>query len=82
MVVSEVEDSGENLAMYKLGILEDFVNYSPKVLITTVVPDHLAEGILHLLVEVGYSGRIGDGMVWVTPVERFVHLSEKITVLD
>jgi nitrogen regulatory protein P-II 1 len=47
-----------------------------------VVPDELVEGILQTIVEVGHTGNIGDGIVWVTPVERMIRLSEQIHVMD
>ncbi|MGZ8251052.1 MAG: P-II family nitrogen regulator, partial [Methylophilaceae bacterium] len=54
----------------------------PKVRIEMVTPDDLVEGVLQILVEVGHTGQVGDGIVWVTPAERMIRLSEKITVLD
>ena len=47
-----------------------------------VVPDHLVEGVLQIIVEVAHSGQVGDGIVWVTPVERMIRLSEQIVVHD
>jgi len=45
------------------------------------VPDELVEGILQTIVEVGHSGNIGDGIVWVTSVERMIRLSEQVEIL-
>jgi hypothetical protein len=45
-------------------------------------PDDLVEGILQILVEVGQMGQVGDGIVWVTPVERMIRLSDQIIVFD
>ena len=47
-----------------------------------VVPDEMLEGILQIIVEVGHTGQVGDGIVWVSPVERFIRLSEQIKVID
>jgi len=47
-----------------------------------VVPDEMLEGVLQVIVEIGHTGQVGDGIVWVSPVERFVHLSEQIKVVD
>jgi nitrogen regulatory protein P-II 1 len=45
-----------------------------------LTPDDLVEGILQIIVEVAHTGQQGDGLVWVTPIERMIRLSEKIIV--
>ncbi|OIR02872.1 nitrogen regulatory protein P-II 1 [mine drainage metagenome] len=82
MTVSKVEGCGHHLAKPSLGIREELTDFSPKVRIEIVTPDELVEGVLQILVEVGHTGQVGDGIVWVTPTERMIRLSEKITVLD
>ncbi len=82
MTVSKVEGCGHHLAKPSLGIREELTDFSPKVRIEMVTPDELVEGVLQILVEVGHTGQVGDGIVWVTPTERMIRLSEKITVLD
>ena len=82
MTVSKVEGCGHHVAKPEAGIREELTDYSPKVRIELVTPDDLVEGILQILVEVGHTGQVGDGIVWVTPVERMIRLSEQITVLD
>jgi len=82
MTVSKVDGCGHHLAKPAHGIREELTDYSPKVHIEMVAPDSLVEGILQILVEVGHTGQVGDGIVWVTPVERMIRLSEQITVLD
>jgi nitrogen regulatory protein P-II 1 len=61
-------------------IIEELTDYSPKVRVEMVLPDDLVEGALQILVEVGHTGQVGDGIVWVTPVERMIRLSEQIIV--
>ena len=82
MTVSKVEGCGHHVAKPAQGIREELTDYSPKVRIDMVAPDALVEGILQILVEVGQTGQVGDGIVWVTPVERMIRLSEQITVMD
>ncbi|MES2013713.1 MAG: P-II family nitrogen regulator [Pseudomonadota bacterium] len=82
MTVSKVEGCGHHLAKPSLGIREELTDFSPKIRIEMVTPDELVEGVLQILVEVGHTGQVGDGIVWVTPTERMIRLSEKITVLD
>lgn len=82
MTVTKVEGCGHHLAKPAVGIREELTDFSPKVRIEMVTPDDLVEGVLQILVEVGHTGQVGDGIVWVTPTERMIRLSEKITVLD
>lgn len=82
MTVSKVEGCGHHVAKPMQSIREELTDYSPKVRIEIVVPDDMLEGILQILVEVGHTGQVGDGIVWVTPVERMIRLSEQICVID
>ncbi len=82
MTVTKVEGCGHHVAKPSLGIREELTDYSPKVRIDMVAPDEQVEGILQILVEVGQTGHVGDGIVWVTPVERMIRLSEQVTVMD
>jgi nitrogen regulatory protein P-II 1 len=82
MTVTKVEGCGHHVAKPTHGIREELTDYSPKARIDMVAPDELVEGILQILVEVGQTGQVGDGIVWVTPVERMIRLSEQVTVLD
>lgn len=82
MTVTKVEGCGHHVAKPTHGIREELTDYSPKARIDLVAPDDMVEGILQILVEVGQTGQVGDGIVWVTPVERMIRLSEQVTVLD
>lgn len=82
MTVTKADGVGHHVAKPKGNILEELTDYTPKVRIEIVAPDEMVEGILQILVEVGHTGQAGDGIVWVTPVERMVRLAEQICVLD
>jgi nitrogen regulatory protein P-II 1 len=82
MTVTKVEGCGHHVAKPTHGIREELTDYSPKVRIEMIAPDELVEGVLQILVEVGQTGQVGDGIVWVTSVERMIRLSEQVTVLD
>lgn len=82
MTISKVEGCGNHHSKAATGVAQELTDYTPKVRIEMVVPDDLLEGALQILVEVGHTGQIGDGIVWVTPVERMIHLAEKIIVHD
>ena len=83
MTVSKVEGCGHDGAAHSVhGIQEELTDYSPKARVDIVAPDHMVEGILQTLIEVGHTGQTGGGIVWVTPVERMVRLSEDVTEID
>jgi nitrogen regulatory protein P-II 1 len=82
MTVTKVDGCGHFVAREAQGVKEELTDYSPKIHIEMVVPDDLLEGVLQIIVEVGHTGQSGDGIVWVTPVERFIRLSEQIKVID
>jgi nitrogen regulatory protein P-II 1 len=82
MTVTKVDGCGHFVAREGQGVKEELTDYSPKIHIEMVVPDDLLEGVLQIIVEVGHTGQSGDGIVWVTPVERFIRLSEQIKVID
>ena len=46
----------------------------PKVRIEIVVDDNDAADVVDIMVKTAQTGRIGDGKVWVTPVETVVRV--------
>ena len=48
------------------------VDFVPKVRIEVVVDDLAAEGVVEAVVRAARTGKIGDGKIWVTPVETVV----------
>jgi nitrogen regulatory protein P-II 1 len=51
-------------------IKEELTDYTPKMRIEIVVDDDLAEVIVDRIISIATTGHIGDGLVWVTPVDR------------
>lgn len=56
-------------------IKEELTDFSPKVRIEIVAPDHQVEEIVRILTETAHTGQKGDGLVWVTAVEQFAKIS-------
>lgn len=50
------------------------IDFVPKVRVEVVVSDADAGRVVDVLVEAGRTGRIGDGKVWITPVEDLVRI--------
>jgi nitrogen regulatory protein P-II 1 len=50
------------------------VDFVPKVRIEVVTTDEDADRVVELLADAARTGQIGDGKIWVTPVERLVRI--------
>lgn len=50
------------------------VDLVPKVRIEIVVEDAAADGIVDAIVAAAQTGKIGDGKVWVSPVDSIVRV--------
>ena len=50
------------------------VNLLPKIKLELVVPDDLADGVVAAIEDAARTGEIGDGKVFVTPVERAIRI--------
>jgi nitrogen regulatory protein P-II 1 len=50
------------------------VEFIPKVRIEVLTDDDSAEKIAHTIAEAARTGSIGDGKVWVTPVETIIRI--------
>jgi nitrogen regulatory protein P-II 1 len=51
-------------------IKEELTDYTPKVRIEIVSPDEVVDAIIDRIKAIATTGHLGDGLVWVTPVER------------
>jgi nitrogen regulatory protein P-II 1 len=50
------------------------VDFVPKVRVEMVVHDEIVEKVIDVVVQAARTGKIGDGKVWVTPVETVVRV--------
>lgn len=55
-------------------VREALTDFSPKVRIEIVAPDERVDEIVEIIHHCAHSGRAGDGIVWVTPVDSFRRL--------
>lgn len=53
---------------------EYVVDLLPKVRIETVVPDELADQVAEIIMGAARTGKIGDGKVWITTVDRVIRI--------
>lgn len=55
-------------------IRDELTDFTPKSFVTIISPDEIADAIVDRIIAVSQSGQIGDGLVWVTDVERAVFI--------
>ncbi|MCE9788435.1 P-II family nitrogen regulator [Shewanella chilikensis] len=53
---------------------EYMVDFLPKVKIELVIQDELLEQALDVIVETARTGKIGDGKIFVTDIERIIRI--------
>jgi nitrogen regulatory protein P-II 1 len=51
-------------------IKDELTDYTPKVRVEIVAPDDVAEAIFQRITEVAKTGHYGDGLVWMTELEK------------
>jgi nitrogen regulatory protein P-II 1 len=75
MTVSEVQGYGRQKGHTEVYRGAEYsVDFVPKIKIEVVVDDNQVEKVLEAVVEAARTGKIGDGKVWVTPVETVVRV--------
>jgi nitrogen regulatory protein P-II 1 len=75
MTVSEVQGYGRqkgHTEVYR-GV-EYAVDFVPKIRIDVVVDEAQVDKTIEALIEAARTGKIGDGKIWVTPVETVVRV--------
>jgi len=50
------------------------IDFVPKVSLSVVVDDANADQVVETITSAAATGKIGDGKIWVTPVDRLVRI--------
>ena len=75
MTVSEVQGYGRQKGHTEVYRGAEYsVDFVPKVRVEVVADDALADKVVDAVVEAARTGKIGDGKVWVTPVDSVVRV--------
>ncbi|MEN2994162.1 MAG: P-II family nitrogen regulator [Thermodesulfovibrio sp.] len=78
MTVTEVKGFGRqkgHVEIYRGSELE--VLFIPKIKIEIVVPDHLVDKVVKVIQEKAYTGNVGDGKIFIIPVEDALRIRTK-----
>jgi len=75
MTVSEVQGYGRQKGHTEVYRGAEYsVDFVPKVRVEIVVDDEVVERAVQAIVNAAHTGKIGDGKVWVVPVENVVRV--------
>ncbi len=75
MTVSEVAGYGRQRGHTEVYRGADYqVDFVPKVRVEVVIEDGLVEKVIDTVAQAARTGKIGDGKVWVTPVDTVVRV--------
>jgi nitrogen regulatory protein P-II 1 len=75
MTVSEVQGYGRQKGHTEVYRGAEYsVDFVPKVRVEVLVDDAAADKTVETIVDTARTGKIGDGKVWVTPVETVVRV--------
>ncbi|ALG84520.1 P-II family nitrogen regulator [Gordonia phthalatica] len=75
MTVSEVQGYGRQKGHTEVYRGAEYaVDFVPKVRVEVVVDDESVDQVTDAIVEAARTGKIGDGKVWVTPVESIIRV--------
>ena len=75
ITVSEVKGFGRQKGHTELYRGAEYVvDFLPKVKLEVIVPDDIAEKVVQTIINTARTGRIGDGKIFVYPVEDAIRI--------
>ena len=75
MTVTEVKGFGRQKGHTELYRGAEYVvDFLPKMRVEVVVPDDAVDSVVEAIIKAANTGKIGDGKVFVSPVERVIRI--------
>ncbi|ANN77621.1 P-II family nitrogen regulator [Bordetella flabilis] len=75
LTVTEVKGFGRQKGHTELYRGAEYVvDFLPKIRVEVVLADDLVEGAIEAIVKASRTGKIGDGKIFVTPVEQAIRI--------
>jgi len=75
MTVIDVKGFGRQRGHEGIEHNDDYSNeFLPKIKIEIIVEDHIAEKTVQLIKSAAYSGKIGDGKIFITNIENAIRI--------
>jgi nitrogen regulatory protein P-II 1 len=66
----------------KRSVKEELTDYTPKIMVCVIVDDEMVDAIRKTIISVCTSGKFGDGLVWVVPIEGIHRIRDGTPMLD
>jgi nitrogen regulatory protein P-II 1 len=80
MTVSEVKGFGRQKGHTEIYRGSEYtVDFLPKIKIEVVLPDHMVATAVEAIIKGAKTGKIGDGKVFVSPVENVIRIRTEET---
>ena len=75
MTVTEVKGFGRQKGHTEVYRGAEYsVDFLPKIQIDIVVGEHLIEQVIESIIEAARTGKVGDGKIFITPVEEVIRI--------
>ena len=75
MTVAEVKGFGRHRGHQEIYRGAEYVvDFLPKVMITTVVPDDKVDAVVEAIYRAAHTGKIGDGKIFISHVESAIRI--------
>jgi nitrogen regulatory protein P-II 1 len=75
MTVSEVQGFGRQKGHTEVYRGAEYqVAFTPKIKVEVLVDDHEGSGVVDAIAKAARTDKIGDGKIWVTPVDHVVRI--------
>ncbi len=78
MTLSKAVGCGATARHVPNTIREELTDFSDKLRVEIVAPDDLVDVMVEAIVQVATTGQTGDGLVWVTSIERAVFIRKTV----
>lgn len=70
LTVSKTEGFTAPPSIGPRNLKEELTDFTAKVVVSVLAPEEAVQDIVKAIMEHGRTGKIGDGLVWVVPVEN------------
>ena len=75
LTVTEVKGFGRQKGHTELYRGAEYVvDFLPKIKVELVIPDHLLDACIEVIIKSARTGKIGDGKIFVTSVEQVIRI--------
>ncbi len=75
MTVSEVKGFGRQKGHTEIYRGAEYaVDFLPKIKLEIVLPDNLADQAIEVIIQSAYSGKIGDGKIFVSTIDEAIRI--------